>query len=63
MEALLAQLESAIRDPAANAKRAVEALAAYPDVGIAVFPELFLSAYDLHSLDRTARYCPGGGTL
>jgi predicted amidohydrolase len=53
--ALLAQLESVLRNPRANAERAAEALAAHPEVDIAVFPELFLSAYDLHSLDESAR--------
>ena len=55
MLALLAQLESALRNPRANAERAAEALAAHPEAGLAVFPELFLSAYDLRSLDETAR--------
>jgi len=53
--ALLAQLESALRNPHANAERAAEALAAHPEADVAVFPELFLSAYDLRSLDETAR--------
>jgi predicted amidohydrolase len=53
--ALLAQLESVLRNPRANSERAVEALAAHPQADIAVFPELFLSAYDLRSLDETAR--------
>ena len=55
MLALLAQLESVQRNPRANAERAVEALAAHPEADVAVFPELFLSAYDLRSLDETAR--------
>jgi predicted amidohydrolase len=53
--ALLAQLESVLRDPRANAARAAEALAAHPEADVAVFPEMFLSAYDLGSLDETAR--------
>ena len=53
--ALLAQLESVPRDPPANAARAAEALAAHPEADIAVFPELFLGAYDLRALDETAR--------
>jgi predicted amidohydrolase len=53
--ALLAQLESVVRDPQANAERAVEALVAHPEADIAVFPELFLSAYDLGAVDETAR--------
>ena len=55
MLALLAQLESVPRNPRANAERAAEALAAHPEADIAVFPELFLGAYDLRSLDETAR--------
>lgn len=55
MLALLAQLESVLRNPQANAARAAEALVAHPDADIAVFPELFLSAYDLSALDETAR--------
>jgi predicted amidohydrolase len=54
VEALLAQLESVVRDPRANADRAAAALAAHPDVGLAVFPELFLSAYDLDAVGETA---------
>ena len=53
--ALLAQLEPVVRDPPANAARAAEALAAHPEADIAVFPELFLGAYDLRALDETAR--------
>jgi predicted amidohydrolase len=55
MRALLAQLESVLRDPQANAERAAHALAAHPEAEIAVFPELYLSAYDLRALDETAR--------
>ena len=55
VRALLAQLESVLRDPPANAARAAEALAAHPEADIAVFPELFLGAYDLRALDETAR--------
>ena len=54
MRALIAQLESAVSDPSANVDRAVAAIAEHPDVDFAVFPELFLSAYDLRSLERTA---------
>lgn len=59
MNALLAQLESVLRDPPANAERAVSILEAHPDVELAVFPELFLSAYDLGSLDETALAADG----
>ena len=52
--ALLAQLDPVLRDPPANAARAAEAITAHPDVDIAVFPELFLSAYDLRALEETA---------
>ena len=55
MRALLAQLESVRGDPQANAERAADALAAHPGADIAVFPELYLSAYDLRALDETAR--------
>jgi (R)-amidase len=54
VRALLAQLESVVRDPRANAARAVAALEAHPGVEIAVFPELYLSAYDLSSVAATA---------
>ena len=55
MRALLAQLESVRGDPRANAERAADALASHPGVEIAVFPELYLSAYDLRAIDDTAR--------
>lgn len=60
MRALLAQLASALGDVAANAERAVAALAAHPEVDIAVFPELFLCGYDLSQLEHSARApdCP-----
>lgn len=45
VQALLAQLASVPRDPAANAARAVEAIRSRPEADLAVFPELFLSAY------------------
>ena len=54
MEALLAQLESVRGDPGANAERAVAALDEQRGVEFALFPELFLSAYDLDALDATA---------
>ena len=54
MHALLAQLASVQGHPPANAERAVEELTARPEVEIAVFPELFLSGYDLSLLDQTA---------
>jgi predicted amidohydrolase len=54
MEALLAQLESVRNDPGANAGRAVAALDAHTGADLALFPELFLSAYDLAALDATA---------
>ena len=60
MGALLAQLASALGDVAANTERAVAALAAHPEVDIAVFPELFLCGYDLTLLEQSARLpdCP-----
>jgi predicted amidohydrolase len=53
--ALLAQLESVAHDPLRNAERAAAALAEHPQADFAVFPELFLGAYDLDSLEETAR--------
>jgi (R)-amidase len=53
--ALLAQLASVPGRTETNAERAVEVLAAQPDVDIAVFPELFLGAYDLSLLPQAAR--------
>ena len=53
--ALLAQLESVTHDPMRNAERAADALAAHPQAELAVFPELYLGAYDLDSVDETAR--------
>jgi predicted amidohydrolase len=59
VRALIAQLESVVGDPAANIVRAVAAIEERPDVDIAVFPELFLSAYDLRSLEWTALAADG----
>ena len=55
MQALLAQVASEPGDTAANAERAVAALAAHPDADLAVFPELFLGGYELTLLERSAR--------
>ncbi|TML85531.1 MAG: carbon-nitrogen hydrolase [Actinobacteria bacterium] len=55
MLALLAQMASVPGSPAANAERAAAALAAHPDVEIAVFPELFLGGYELARLADSAR--------
>src|SRR5436190_10734250 len=55
MLALLAQLESVFGDPGANAVRAVAALEAHPEADLAVFPELFLSAYHLPDVTESAR--------
>lgn len=55
MRALLAQLASAPGQTAVNAERAAAALAAHPDVEIAVFPELFLGGYELALVAETAR--------
>jgi (R)-amidase len=55
MRALLAQLPSAPGQTAVNAQRAVAALAAHPNVEIAVFPELFLGGYDLALVAGAAR--------
>jgi predicted amidohydrolase len=55
VRALLAQLASAPGEVAANAARAIAALAAHPEVDMAVFPELFLCGYDLSLLEQSAR--------
>jgi len=55
VRALLAQLASVPGDLDANVRCAADALAAHPDVDIAVFPELFLGAYDLSLLPGSAR--------
>jgi (R)-amidase len=55
VRALLAQLASAVGAVTANAERAAAALAAHPEVDIAVFPELFLCGYDLSLLEQSAR--------
>lgn len=52
---MLAQVASVPGDPGANAERAVEALRARPDVDLAVFPELFLSAYVMAGVEAAAR--------
>jgi predicted amidohydrolase len=58
MLALLAQLAAVPGDPEANAARATEALRAHPAAELAVFPELYLSAYDFAVLDGASR-APG----
>jgi predicted amidohydrolase len=55
VDALLCQLSSRIGDPAANAARAANVLAAHPGVDIAVFPELYLGGYTYEGLERAAR--------
>jgi predicted amidohydrolase len=55
MLALLAQVAALPGDPAANAARAAAAVRAHPEADLAVFPELFLSAYDMAVLDRASR--------
>jgi predicted amidohydrolase len=62
VEALLAQLASVVGDPRANVARAVAALEQHNGVRLALFPELFLSAYELGSLARTA-LAPDGPEL
>ncbi len=54
MRALLAQLASVPGQTQANAERVVAALAAHPEVEIAVFPELFLGGYDLALVPQAA---------
>ena len=55
MLALLAQLASIPADPGANAARAASTIERFPEADLAVFPELFLSAYDLDALAATSR--------
>jgi len=52
--ALLAQLASIPGQTRANADRAAETLAAYPEVDIAVFPELYLGGYALSLVPGSA---------
>lgn len=55
MQALLAQLASVPGDPGANAEKAVAALRSRPEADLAVFPELFLSAYITDGVEAAAR--------
>jgi (R)-amidase len=55
VRALLAQLASVPGQTQSNADRAVETLAAHPEVEIAVFPELYLGGYDLSLVPQSAR--------
>ncbi len=55
MLALLAQLAATPGDPAANARRAADAVRAHREADLAVFPELYLSGYDLALLDGASR--------
>jgi predicted amidohydrolase len=54
MDVLLAQLSPVPGDLAANAARAAAAIAAEPGAELAVFPELYLSGYDLAHLEEWA---------
>jgi predicted amidohydrolase len=54
MRVLLGQLEPAVGDVAGNAATVCDALAAHPDADLAVFPELFLSGYDLAGIEALA---------
>jgi predicted amidohydrolase len=49
MRVLLVQAEPAPGDPEANARAAAAAIAAHPTAELAVFPELFLTGYDLEA--------------
>lgn len=51
----MAQLAPRARDPRANVKRVVDVVVANPGADLAVFPELFLSGYELTDLDGLAR--------
>lgn len=57
MRALLAQLAPAPGDPWANARRAGALLDDHADADLAVFPELFLSGYELGPSPELAREC------
>ena len=54
MRTLIAQLAPAPGDLAANASRVERALAEHPDAELAVFPELFLSGYELPDAAKLA---------
>jgi (R)-amidase len=54
VRALLAQLASLPGQTQANAHRAIAAIAAHPEIDIAVFPELFLGGYDLSLVPHAA---------
>lgn len=55
MRALVAQLAAVPGDVEGNARRVAESLASRPDADLAVFPELFLSAYALGVVEGAAR--------
>ena len=59
MQALLAQMSCRIGDVAGNVDRAVAAIRAHPQVGIAVFPELYLSGYTYRDLAGVSRHPDG----
>ena len=59
MQALLAQLAPVPGEPAVNAARAAEVVAAHPEAELVVLPELFLSGYDLARARETAVYLDG----
>lgn len=61
MRVLLAQLDPAPGDQAANAAAVAAALAEHPGAELAVFPELFLSGYDLARADALALTAPARG--
>ncbi|HST40248.1 MAG TPA: nitrilase-related carbon-nitrogen hydrolase, partial [Conexibacter sp.] len=61
MRVLLAQLDPAPGDPAANAAAVAAALAEQPGAELAVFPELFLTGYDLARADALALTAAAGG--
>jgi predicted amidohydrolase len=74
MQVLIAQLRPVPGDNAANAARAAELIAAHPNADLAVFPELYLSGYDLrraaecaletsaHTLGEVRQAAAGAGT-
>lgn len=60
--ALLAQLEPAPRDIGTNLTRAVKVVSEHPEADLVVFPELFLSGYELEDVGRLA-LDPAGAEL
>ncbi|MDO8211822.1 nitrilase-related carbon-nitrogen hydrolase [Conexibacter sp. CPCC 206217] len=62
MRVLLAQLDPAPGDPGANAATIAATLADHPEAQLAVFPELFLTGYDLERVLALALVPPDAAT-